>query len=344
MNANGFSIQPRSLVLAAALLTTGVASDGCSYALRNTSISNARPPLSELWINPSDLQRRDLFTGEVRLGPRPGERVFEFVREDTTGASPGYDVRDDRGVEWSVKLGVEAQPEVVASRILWAMGFHQPPTFYVRDWHLMRDGKEAGPMPPARFRPSLPDYSVQGGWSWFENPFVGTVPFQGLIAANVLLSNWDFKTSNNKIYERRDRGDAGGPRHLYVVRDLGASLGKSSQPALLRATGFIRSLPGSKNDIEDFESQDFVTLGSDGKPRFGYQGPRRDLLDHVTVEGVLWTCRLMSQISDRQYADAFRAANYPPEITTRYIRRIRQKIDQGLKLADAPRRAALAFP
>ena len=38
--------------------------------------------------------------------------------------------------EWSLKLGPEAQSEVVASRLLWAIGFHQPPTYW-----LMCDGR-----------------------------------------------------------------------------------------------------------------------------------------------------------------------------------------------------------
>ena len=39
-----------------------------------------------------------------------------------------------------------------------------------------------------------------------------------------MLNNWDWKTSNNKIYEIRRRGTVVG---VYVVRDLGASLGKT---------------------------------------------------------------------------------------------------------------------
>ena len=42
-----------------------------------------------------------------------------------------FDVRDAHGVEWSVKLGPEAQSAVVTSRILWALGFHPPPTYYL---------------------------------------------------------------------------------------------------------------------------------------------------------------------------------------------------------------------
>ena len=57
-------------------------------------------------------------------------RLSSKTRPD---AVPGYDVRDTNGMVWSVKLGPEAQPEVVASHLLWSIGFHQPPT-------LLREG------------------------------------------------------------------------------------------------------------------------------------------------------------------------------------------------------------
>lgn len=41
------------------------------------------------------------------------EGKYTFVARDTTGKSPGYDVRDAQGRLWSVKRGPEAQSEVV---------------------------------------------------------------------------------------------------------------------------------------------------------------------------------------------------------------------------------------
>ena len=102
----------------------------------------------------------------------PRDATYSFVAKDTSGFSPGFDVRSADGLEWSVKLGPEAQSEVVTSRILWAIGFHQPPTYYVERWTLT--GQEAGPQPPGRFRPDLPDQEVVGEWSWYENPFIGS--------------------------------------------------------------------------------------------------------------------------------------------------------------------------
>ena len=87
---------------------------------------------------------------------------------------------------------------MTTSRILWAIGFHQPPTYYVERWTMT--GAQAGEQLPGRFRPKLKGEEVVGDWSWYENPFVGSRPYAGLVVANLILNNWDWKTSNNKIY------------------------------------------------------------------------------------------------------------------------------------------------
>jgi hypothetical protein len=83
---------------------------------------SGKPDRPVLWENPADLVSRDLFYGSggrknVPTGP------FTFLKEDLQGTNPKFDVVDSAGVHWKVKLGVEARPEVVASRIVWAAGF-----------------------------------------------------------------------------------------------------------------------------------------------------------------------------------------------------------------------------
>ena len=191
-----------AIATAFALAATMIA---CSRALKQTvATPGAPPPIASLWEEPRDLATRNLLHGPGGDALMPGDGRFEFVARDVTGHSPGFDVKDAKGVEWSVKLGPEAQSEVATSRILWAMGFHQPPTYYLATWTLT--GAESGTQTAGRFRPELPDHKVIGDWSWYENPFVGTREFGGLIVANLLLTNWDWKTSNNKIYATGDGG------------------------------------------------------------------------------------------------------------------------------------------
>jgi hypothetical protein len=72
----------------------------------------------------------------------------------------------------------------------------------------------------------------------------------------MLLSNWDFKTPNNKVYLVTN--EHGIRERRYVVRDLGASLGKARQPRVLSWFPFMRHKQGSKDSLEDFEAQGFV--------------------------------------------------------------------------------------
>jgi hypothetical protein len=305
-------------------------SEACGgRTVRTTAADPTRVEVSQLWQEPSDLETRDLLAGPAAGPAAPDSRTaLAFVKADNSGYSPGYDLRDANGVTWSVKLGPEAQTEVVASRILWAIGYHQVPTYYLATW-TMSGGPEGSPG-PGRFRPELADRKVVGEWSWYENEFVHTRPFKGLIVANLMLNNWDWKTSNNKIYEVT-RAD-GSVERQYVVRDLGASLGKTSAPAFSRWLG-TRIAQGNRNDLEDFERQGFIETVTGDRVEFDYSGIYEKVVDTVTVADVVWTSRLLSRLSDAQWNDAFRAAGYPPEQASRYIAKLKSKVAEGLALA-----------
>ena len=96
-----------------------------------------------------------------------------------------------------------------------------------------------------------------------------------MLVAQMLINNWDLKTSNNKIIER----PAGGSTltRLYVVRDLGASLGSNEQAKWLRWTQ-LRIAQGSKNDLPGFEESGFIDGVEDGYVKFAYSGPNKYLL------------------------------------------------------------------
>ena len=293
--------------------------------------------IEELWQKPIDIEQRDLFHGAGGAGLVPRDTEFAFVARDTSGWSPGFDVKDANGVEWSVKLGPEAQSEVVTSRVLWGIGFHQPPTYFVERWSLR--GAEAGPQAAGRFRPKLPGQQVVGEWSWYENPFVGSQPYRGLVVANLVLNNWDWKTSNNKIYELSE--PVRGVKRWFVVRDLGASLGRTTYPHLLRWFRLRGFGQGTRNDLPGFEEQGFIrSIDERSRITFDYRGIYRDVINSVTPADVRWACQLLSRLSDRQWHEAFRAAHYDEQHATRYIDKIKQKIAQGLALTTPPGRAS----
>lgn len=317
----------RALILV--ILAAAVA---CSTGVR---VANTTPPpaekLAELWQLPADAATRDLFHGAGGADTAPGAgATYTWVATDTRGYSPGYEVRGSDGRTWDVKLGVEAQPEVVASRVLWAAGYHQPAVYYVSDWQL--SGGPGGQQQGARFRLESADAEVIGDWSWSDSALIGTQPYHGLIVTNVLLNSWDWKTSNNKIYRSKSGVS---PSQRYVVRDLGASLGRTKPSRLL----WILPIPvrgfgqGSRNNVDDFESQGFIKRVDENDVEFDFHSIYGSVLDLVRPSDVRWTAELLSRITDAQWDDAFRAADYSPDIRARFIRKIKVKIAEGLAVS-----------
>ena len=299
-------------------------------SVRATVDDSGPVDVGQLWVEPRDLESRDLFYGVGGASLAPDRSaVYELVAVDNSGYSAGYDVRDPQGTHWSVKLGIEAQPELVASRVLWAVGYHQPLVYVLTHWTLAEQQQQSS-HGLARFRREPPNHKVGADWSWYQNPFVTTQAFRGLVVASLILNNWDWKTSNNKIYDVVE-GDR--TRRMFVVRDLGASLGKTSFPSLLKWTPFRAMAQGSRNDIVDFEEQGFIKGVEDGRVQFDYRGIHTPLVNMLTVEDVVWTCKLMARISDQQWRDAFRAAGYEEAEQRRYIAKLKSKISEGLALA-----------
>jgi hypothetical protein len=317
--------------LIAVVIALPVPLTGCALHMRSTVEGGpTAAQLAELWTEPADLAQRDLLHGPggVQGQPDPHDK-FEFVSADTSGASHGFHVRDSEGREWSAKLGVEAQSEIAASRIIWAAGFHQPATYYVPGWTLVRNGVSST-QPAARFRLKPAHSKSTGTWSWSANPFVGTDEFGGLVVLMMIINNWDLKTSNNALYDF-DGGDRSG--RWFVVKDLGAAFGK---------TGLAGGLPfgplrGTKNAVADFEREPFITHVDGDRVTVHFRGAVYVpvLPGTIRVAHVRWICERLNRLSDQQWHDAFRAAGYSDEVGDRYVRRLKQKVADGLKVAAA---------
>lgn len=276
--------------------------------------------LAQLWVEPADLESRDLFYGPggPQHAPNPTER-YEFLSIKPSGVNPGYDVKDSRGQEWSVKQGVEARTEVVISRVVWAVGYHQPYVYYLPKWTLVRDGKEAEEG-RARFRLEPPHQKKASEWSWRKNPFLGTRELSGLFVLMVLFNNWDLKTAQNAVYEVKENGDTA--QTWYMVRDLGAALGRSAWLSF-----------GSKDDSVAFGREPFVLRVEGNRVRFGFKGGWMEPYLHssVTPAQLRWVCGLLARLSQKQWLDAFRAGGYSEPEAQPFIRRLKEKIDQGMK-------------
>src|SRR6185369_6592402 len=95
---------------------------------------DSKKPLPEgksvLWNEPADLTVLDIFYGPSgKELQREGN--FTFIKEAKNGSQTQFIVSDQQGDRWRVKLGKEAQPETVATRLLWAAGYFVDETYYL---------------------------------------------------------------------------------------------------------------------------------------------------------------------------------------------------------------------
>jgi hypothetical protein len=275
--------------------------------------------MGELWERPAAIATADLLNGPWGVEHAPDARdTYTFLRKKRRGANPGVTVRDSQGREWHVKQGVEAQPEVVLSHVLSAVGYHQPPVYFLPSFTLVDDAG-SHTEPGGRFRLQDRTLKNRGEWSWDQNPFVGTAAYQGLLVMLVLFNSADLKNENNTLYEVKRRHEES--ENWFVVRDLGSSLGE------------VGRFNPKENRPDAFEQRRFMTRVRGGFVTFDYHAVHGNLVDHrIRPDDVVWASGLLAQLTDAQWQDAFRGAGYMTTVADRFIHRIRQKIDEGQRL------------
>jgi hypothetical protein len=284
-----------------------------------STLHAAAADITELWQEPAGLERCDLSVGAWGRANAPDpDATYTYVKPKRRGTNPGMTVLDPQGRRWHVKQGREASPETFMSHVLSALGYHQPPVYYLAQFKLAT-GTRVSNVQGGRFRLSDPSLRSQGPWKWEDNPLAGTRPYQGLLVILVMFNSADLKNSNNTIYEWHPAH--GEPRRWYVVRDLGTSLG---------ATGRYDPTP---NNPGVFEHRPFITGVKDGFVVFDYHAIHGDLVRHrITPDDVRWASRLVGRLTEAQWNDAFRGAGYEPTVAERFIRRLQQKIREGAAL------------
>ena len=296
---------------------------GCSTPRIKSTLPG--PPnaeqLAQLHVQPE--RDRDLFhgVGGKKLAPDP-KAAYSVIEIKRAGFSRGYTVIGPGDREWSAKFPPEANTEITASRLLWGIGYHQPPIYLLNEWTAEK-ATSPNPQLPARFREKKPDlHGLDAGdpWSYYQNPFVGTRQLNGLLALQAMLGNSDLKEAQNVVY-KLDKEFEGATR-WYVARDLGQTFGR---------TGVLEAPRG---DIEVFEATPYIRGVENGKVRFDYRGRHKALFENITPADVRWACERLNGLTDQQWKDAFRAGGFDESEAARFIRRMKQKISEGLALKD----------
>lgn len=288
-----------------------------------------------MWREPADISSRDLFYGPGGKDHVPGGK-FTFDKEDMEGSNPKFDVIDQDGVKWRVKLGQEARPETAASRLAWAIGYfanedYFVPVLQVEKMPRLRRGRElvlaGGTMHDVRLKRHVKDEKKIGIWNWSKNPFTGTREWYGLRVLMAVLNNWDLKNDNNSVY--LTHSDA--PEERYAVSDLGASFGPTGidwmikgQPAAYYKSRFITNV-----------SAGFVDFATPSGPALNYYinfpvlgrcMSQYWIGRHIPRADARWLGDLLGRLSGPQIRAAFRAAGYSSDEVEHLSQAVEQRI------------------
>lgn len=276
-----------------------------------------------LWEDPADIATRDMLNGPGGSDHQP-HGPFRFVSEDLHGTNPKFVITDAEGAKWKIKLGEEAHPETVASRLVWAAGYFADEEYFLEGIKidnvpsgLQRGENQVEPngiMHNARLKRYLKGEEKSGIWKWKDNPFTGTREFNGLRVMMALINNWDLKDENNEVYVYQGK-------RIYLISDLGASFG---------TTGRSVTRAESKGNLEAYTNSKFITKATPAAVDFGV--PSRPAMIHVfeapefksrvglewigkgiPIEDARWIGTILAKLSPEQIQAAFTAAGYSPQ-------------------------------
>lgn len=280
------------------------------------SISAQSKPVMWESVN---ISQRDLYYGPGGKQMMPDVSKITFIEEEKSGHNKKYRIKDAAGNVWVAKLGREARPETAAVRLLWGLGYKTEINYLIPK--LTIPGK--GTFENVRLEARPANVERMDEWKWKENPFIGTNELQGLKIMMVFMKNWDILDLQNKVLEVKT---ANGVQTQYIISDLGSTfgrLGNNNFPVIYRLGRSV----GKPNHyiktklIRDVDEEAEIVILS-------YKGKNRGLFKGITVGNARWLYGLLSQLSDQQIRDAFRAANYSEADINTYTKGVKDKIQE----------------
>jgi hypothetical protein len=288
-----------------------------------------------VWRDPGDISSLNLLygAGGKEHAPDPNGK-FTFVKEDLNGTSPKFNVQDEKGVKWKVKLGEETQSETAATRLLWAMGYFVDEDYYLADLKVeglpkLRRGQSGvsagGAMQHVRMERNGKNIEKLGNWDWFHNQCGSAKELNGLRVMMAFVNNWDLKAVNNSVEEADSQ-------QRCVVTDLGATFGKTGEP-LTRSKSVAKDYASSKFISKTTaESVDFVMhsrpffLTVFNFPNYRTRTRMQKITKHIPRADARWLGQRLALLSAEQIHDSFRAAGYTPAQVNTYTVAIQKRI------------------
>ena len=271
-----------------------------------------------IWHDRGDIAALDLVGGPGGKDHGPGHDL-RFIAESPGGTSPKFEVEDERGIRWKVKLGEEAKSETAATRLLWAAGYVVDEDYYRPEIRVL------GLTPLARGQEFVsPDGIVTGArlerqdgretsttWSWYENPFIGRREFNGLRVMMSLINNWDLKDANNRVFDTAGGGE-------YGITDLGATFGRTGN-SITRSKGVPKDYADTR--FIDEVTPTHVDFVMQSRPFFplvfhlpSYRSRTRmeSIVKQIPIADARWIGIRLGRLSPDQIRDCFRAAGFSP--------------------------------
>ena len=271
-----------------------------------------------IWHDRGDIEALDLVGGPGGKDHGPGHDL-RFIAESPGGTSPKFEVEDERGIRWKVKLGEEAKSETAATRLLWAAGYVVDEDYYRPEIRVL------GLTSLARGQEFVsPDGVVTGArlerqdgretsttWSWYENPFIGRREFNGLRVMMSLINNWDLKDVNNRVFDTAGGGE-------YGITDLGATFGRTGN-SITRSKGVPKDYADTR--FIDEVTSTHVDFVLQSRPLFplvfhlpSYRSRTRmeSIVKQIPIADARWIGIRLGRLSPDQIRDCFRAAGFSP--------------------------------
>jgi len=307
-----------------AILTVVVSVTAITVAAKERDSRASVLNRAQLWTQ-TDIANKNLAEGPRGPGSfAPGETVrCKYLDKKLSGNSPKFACQIGSDDEVKVKFGGtngEVYAELLATRLLWALGFGADRMYRV---NVICDGCPeafAGinrPNDESRFSPALIERKMHGsewegeggsGWSWREleqiEPETGGAPRHqrdALKLLAVMLQHTDTKAQQQRILcLDRSKGDAACDQPFLMLSDLGLTFGRASRtnanelsganltewqktPVWREASGCVGNLPKSLTGTLD--------------------NPM------ISEPGRAFLAGLLGQLSDRQLNDLFESAS-----------------------------------
>jgi hypothetical protein len=275
----------------------------------------------------------DLEAGSGGKDHGPGSH-FRFIKESSAGTSPKFEVEDENGTKWKVKLGEEVRSETAATRLVWAAGYFVDEDYYRAQIqvqgmkHLDRGQQYVSGDTVTGVRLERDRKGESKEWSWYDNSFSGTREFNGLKVMMALINMWDLKQVNNSSMDGQ-----------YGVADLGATFGNTGN-SFTRSKGVMKDYAGTKfidkvtPEYVDFvmHSRPFFVTAVTNYRNYQFRTRMQTVVKRIPIADARWIGGVLGRLSAAQIQDAFRTAGFSAAEVDGYCKTVMLRIAELKKL------------